>query len=275
MSTRTIFNGSKDNYINECYYNDDGRLKDSALICATYLLRIAGSDILTYNGTLSNTNFLCNFYNSSLEFVSNIKSTSYTITVPENAFYVGFNITKANVNSLTITCDSSDDSYLNNSYYTGKLLYSSDTDNGKTSDNYIKGETGQIISNTGTAVTSEIDLTNTQYIQILNEYSNTNAGVFFDESGSRISNLSGEKNDPAFIRVPSNAKTLKCTIPPNRILQIYSYSLSNGSTSIDPTLPGETLSNGIYINSEKVSYNGKSLSSIIDYILSKVNQNGN
>ena len=47
---------------------------------------------------------------------------------------------------------------INNSYYTGKLLYSSDTDDGKTSDSYIDGRTGNIISNTGTAVTSEIDL---------------------------------------------------------------------------------------------------------------------
>ena len=117
MSTRTIFDGSKDNYINNCYYNDNGRIKGSALICATYLLRVAAGDILTHNGTLSNTAFLCNFYNSSLEFISNMESTSYTITVPKNAFYVGFNITKANINSVTITCDSSDDSYLNNSYY--------------------------------------------------------------------------------------------------------------------------------------------------------------
>ena len=271
MSIRTIFDGSKDNYINNCFYNNDGRLKDIAFICTTYLLRVTEGDILTYNGTLSGTDFLCNFYNSSLEFVSSMNKTSYTITVPKNAFYIGFNITKANINSVTITCDSSDDSYLSNSYYTGKLLYSSDTDDGKTSNSYIKGETGQVAPNTGTAVTSEIDLTNTQYIQILNEYSNKNAGVFFDESGSRISNLSGKGADPGVIKVPSNAKTLKCTIEQNYILQIYSYSLSDGSPSIDPTLPGETLSNGIYINSEKVSYNGKSLSSIIDYILSKVN----
>ena len=105
-----------------------------------------------------------NFYNNSLELISNINATSYTITVPENAFYVGFNITKANINSITITCNSSDDSYLNNSYYTGKLLYSSDTDDGKTSDSYIKGDSGNIVSNTGTAVTSEIDLTNISYI---------------------------------------------------------------------------------------------------------------
>ena len=270
MSTRTIFDGSKDNYINNCFYRNDGRIDNVTSICATYLLRIAEGDILTYNGTLTNTTFLCNFYNSSLEFISNMQSTSYTITVPKNVFYVGFNITKANINSVTITCDSSDDSYLNNSYYTGKLLYSSDTDNGKTSDSYIVGDSGDIVSISGLAVTSGIDLTNTQYIQTLNEYSNKNAGVFFDESGNRISNLLGD-TDPAFIRVPSNAKTLKCTIAPNKILQIYRYSLSDGSTSIDPTLPGETLSNGIYINSEKVSYNGKSLSSIIDYILSKVN----
>ena len=271
MSTRTIFDGSKDNYINNCYYNENGRIKGSALICATYLLRVAAGDILTYNGTLSNTAFLCNFYNSSLEFISNIQSTSYTITVPENAFYVGFNMTKANINSLTITCNSTDDSYLNNSHYTGKLLYSSDTDDGKTSDSYIKAETGDIVPASGPAVTSVIDLTNTSYIQILNEYSNKNAGVFFDESGNRISSLLGANADPAFIRVPSNAKTLKCTFVQSGIFQIYSYSLSDGSTPIDPTLPGETLSNGIYINSEKVSYNGKSLSSIIDYILSKVN----
>ena len=199
-----------------------------------------------------------------------MNKTSYTITVPENAFYVGFNIGKDNINSLTITCDSSNDSYLNNSYYTGKLLYSSDTDNGKISNSYIDGRTGNIVSASGPAVTSEIDLTNVSYIQILNEYNNLNAGVFFDESGSRISNLSGEKNDPTFIKVPSNAKTLKCTIPDIATLQIYGYSLSDGSTPIEPTLPGETLSNGIYINSEKVSYKGKSLSSIIDYILGKV-----
>lgn len=271
MSTRTIFDGSKDNYIDESYYKNNGKINGSPSICATYLLRIAEGDVLTYNGTLTGTDYLCSFYNSSLEFISSMNKTSYTITVPENAFYIGFNITKANINSVTITCDSSDDSYLNNSYYTGKLLYSSDTDDGKTSDSYIKGETGDIVPNAGPAVTSVIDLTNTQYIQILNEYSNVNAGVFFDESGNRISNLLGVNSDPMFIRVPSNAKTLKCTIAPNKILQVYSYSLSNGSTSIDPTLPGETLSNGIYINSEKVSYNGKSLSSIIDYILSKVN----
>ena len=271
MSTRTIFDGSKDNYINNCFYRNDGRIANVTSICATYLLRIAEGDILTYNGTLTGTDYLCSFYNSSLEFISSMNKTSYTITVPKNAFYIGFNITKANINSITITCDSSDDSYLNNSYYTGKLLYSSDTDDGKTSDSYIDGNTGNIVSISGLSVTSEIDLTNTQYIQILNEYSNKNAGVFFDESGSRISNLLGSTGDPVFIRVPSNAKTLKCTIEPNKILQIYSYSLSDGSTSIDPTLPGETLSNGIYINSEKVSYNGKSLSSIIDYILSKVN----
>ena len=81
----------------------------------------------------------------------------------------------------------------------------------------------------------------------------------------------GANSDPAFIRVPSNAKTLKCTFKQDKIFQIYGYSLSDSSTPIDPTLPGENLLNGIYINSEKVSYNGKSLSSIIDYILSKVN----
>ena len=271
MSTRTIFDGSKNNYIDNCYYKNDGKINGSASICATYLLRIAAGDILTYNGTLIGTNFLCNFYNSSLEFISSMGTSSYTITAPENAFYIVFNISKDSVNSLTITCDSSDDSYLNNSYYTGKLLYSSDTDNGKTSDSYIDGKSGNIVSNSGTAVTSEIDLTNVSYIQILNEYNNLNAGVFFNESGSRISNLLGAKNDPAFIRVPSNTKTLKCTITGGTTLQIYGYSLSNGEPSIDPILPGETLSNGIYINSEKVSYNGKSLSSIIDYILSKVN----
>ena len=270
MSTRTIFDGSKDNYINNCYYKNDGKIISSTAICATYLLRIAEGDILRYNGTLSGTSYLCNFYNNSLEFISNVNATSYTITVPKNAFYVGFNITKNDINSVTITCDSSDDSYLNNSYYTGKLLYSSDTDDGKTPNSYINGGSGDIVSNTGTAVTSEIDLTNISYIQILNEYTNMNAGVFFNESGSRISNLSGANNDPGFIKIPSNAKTLKCTIPQSAILQICGYSLSDGSTPIDPTLPGETLSNGIYINSEKVSYNGKSLSSIIDYILSKV-----
>ena len=271
MSTRTIFDGSKDNYINDCYYKNNGKMASSASICVTYLLRISEGDILRCNDTLSGTSYLCNFYNNSLEFISNIDTTSYTITVPENAFYVGFNITKANINSVTITCDSSDDSYLNNSYYTGKLLYSSDTDDGKTSDSYIKGDSGNIVSNAGTAVTSEIDLTNISYIQILNEYNNLNAGVFFNESGSRISNLSGDNKDPGVIKIPSNAKTLKCTFSQSSTFQIYGYSLSDGSTSIDPTLPGETLSNGIYINSEKVSYNGKSLSSIIDYILSKVN----
>ena len=271
MSIRTIFDGSKDNYINDCYYNDNGRVAGIGIVCATYLLRVAAGDILTYNGTLSSTSYLCSFYNNSLEFISNMTTTSYTITAPENAFYVGFNITKDYINSVTITCNSTDDSYLNNSHYTGKLLYSSDTDDGKTSDSYIKGDSGNIVSNTGTAVTSEIDLTNISYIQILNEYSNKNAGVFFDESGNRISSLLGANADPAFIRVPSNAKTLKCTIEGDTTLQIYGYSLSDGGPSIDPTLPGETLSNGIYINSEKVSYNGKSLSSIIDYILSKVN----
>ena len=271
MSTRTIFNGSKDNYIDKCYYKNDGKINGLLSTCATYLLRIAAGDILTYNGTLSSTSYLCSFYNNSLEFISNMTTTTYTITAPENAFYVGFNIAKDYINSVTIICDSSDDSYLNNSYYTGKLLYSSDTDDGKTPNSYIKGETGDIVSNTGTAVTSEIDLTNISYIQILNEYSNLNAGVFFDESGSRISNLSGDNKDPGFIKIPSNAKTLKCTIPQSVILKICGYSLSDGSTPIDPTLPGETLSNGIYINSEKVSYNGKSLYSIIDYILSKVN----
>lgn len=270
MSTRTIFDGSKDNYIGKCFYKDNGRIVAAATICATYLFRIAEGDILTYNGTLIGTNYLCNFYNSSLEFISTMNTTSYTITVPKNAFYIGFNIAETYINSVTITCDSSDDSYLNNSYYTGKLLYSSDADDGKTSDSYIKGETGVINPNTGTAVTSEIDLTNIQYIQILNEYSNLNAGVFFNESGSRISNLLGDSKDPGFIRIPSNAKTLKCTFSQSSTFQIYGYSLSDGSTSIDPTLPGETLSNGIYINSEKVSYNGKSLSSIIDHILSKV-----
>ena len=270
MSTRTIFDGSKNNYIDKCFYKNNGKISSSADICATYLLRVSEGDILTYNSTLLSTKYLCNFYNSSLEFISNMEKTSYTVTVPANAFYVSFNIEKNNINSLTITCDSTDDSYLNNSHYTGRLLYSSDTDNGKTSDSYIDGRSGNIVSNSGTAVTSEMDLTNVSYIQILNEYGNLNAGVFFNESGSRISNLSGEKNDPAFIKVPSNAKTLKCTILENVTLQIYSYSLSDGSTSTDPTLPGETLSNGIYINSEKVSYNGKSLSSIIDYILGKV-----
>lgn len=270
MSIRTIFDGSKNNYIDNCYCKNDGKISPSSSICVTYLLRITAGDILTYNGTLVDTGYLCSFYDSSLKFISSMNKTSYTITVPENAFYVAFNIQKENINSVTITCDSSDDSYLNNSYYTGKLLYSSDTDNGKTSDSFIDGRTGNIVPNSGTAATSEIDLTNTSYIQILNEYSNLNAGVFFNESGKRISNLSGEKKDPMFIKVPSNAKTLKCTIPENVILQIYSYSLSDGSTPIDPTLPGETLLNGIYINSEKVSYNGKSLSSIIDYILGKV-----
>ena len=268
MSTRTIFDGSKDSYIDSCYYRNDGKIVSSEPICATYLLRIAEGDILTYNGSLTSTNFLCNFYNSSLELISSIGTTSYTITAPENAFYVGFNITKDYINSVTITCNSTDDSYLNNSYYTGKLLYSSDTDDGKTSDSYIKGDSGNIVSNAGTAVTSVIDLTNTSYIQILNEYSNKNAGVFFDESGNRISNLLGGYTDPAFIRVPSNAKTLKCTISESTTFKIYKYSLSDGSPSI---VPGETLPNGIYINSEKVSYKGKSLSSIIDYILSKVN----
>ena len=271
MSTRTIFDGSKGNYIDGYYYKNDGKIIVSSPICITYLLRIAEGDILTYNGTLASTNYLCNFYNSSLEFISNMTKTSYTVTVPKNAFYVGFNIEKTSINSFTITCDSSDDSYLNNSYYTGKLLYSSDTDDGKTPNSYINGGSGDIVSNTGTAVTSEIDFTNISYIQILNEYSNLNAGVFFDESGSRISNLSGDNKDPGFIKIPSNAKTLKCTIPQSAILQIYGYSLSDGSIPVDPTLPGETLSNGIYINSEKVSYNGKSLSSIIDYILGKVN----
>ena len=271
MSIRTIFDGSKNNYINDCYYKNNGKVAGIDTVCATYLLRIAQGNILTYNGTLTGTKYLCNFYNSSLEFISSMETTNYTITVPENAFYIGFNITKDDINSVTITCDSSDDSYLNNSYYIGKLLYSSDTDNGKTSDSYIDGKTGNIISNTGTAVTSEINLTNASYIQILNEYSNKNAGVFFDESGNRISSLLGANNDKAFISVPSNAKTLKCTFTQNTTFQICGYSLSDGSTSIDPTLPGETLSNGIYINSEKVSYNGKSLSSIIDYILSKVN----
>ena len=269
MSTRTIFNGSKDNYIDECYYRNDGRIGGLSSTCATYLLRITAGDILTYNETLSGTtNLLCNFYNSSLEFISSMPPTSYTITAPENAFYVGFNIAKANIKSLTITCDSSDDSYLNNPYYTGELLYSSDTDDGKTSGSYIKGETGEILSSEQTAVTSAIDLTNTSYIQILNEYTNQNAGVFFDESGNRISNLLGTNTDKAFISVPSNAKTLKCTFSESTTLQIYKYSLSDGSPSI---ALGETLSNGIYINSEKVSYYGKSLSSIIDYILSKVN----
>ena len=268
MSTRTIFDGSKDSYIDSCYYRNNGKIASSVEICATYLLRIAESDILTYNGTLSSTNYLCNFYNSSLEFISNMETTSYTITVPKNAFYAGFNIPKASINSFTITCNSSDDSYLNDPYCAGELLYSSDTDDGKTSGSYIKGGTGDIISSTGTAVTSAIDLTNTSYIQILNEYSNNNAGVFFDESGNRISNLLGGSTDPAFIRVPSNAKTLKCTISESTTFKIYKYSLSDGSPSI---VPGETLSNGIYINSEKVSYKGKSLSSIIDYILSRVN----
>ena len=271
MSTRTIFDGSKNNYMNNCYYKEDGKIGPSSSICTTYLLRVTAGDILTYNGTLlGDTNFLCNLYNSSLGFISNMTTTSYTITVPENTFYVGFNIANGSVDSLTITCDSSNDSYLNDSCYTGKLLYSSDTDNGKTSSSYIDGKTGNIFSNPGTAVTSEIDLTNASYIQILNEYNNLNAGVFFNESGRRISNLSGKKNDPAFIKVPSNAKTLKCTIGGDATLQIYGYSLSNGKPSIEPTLPGETLSNGIYINSEKVSYKGKSLSSIIDYILGKV-----
>ena len=268
MSTRTIFDGSKDSYIDSCYYKNDGKINGLPSTCATYLLRIAAGDILTYNGTLSSTSYLCSFYNNSLEFISNMTTTSYTITAPENAFYVGFNIAKDDINSLTITCNSSDDSYLNNSYYTGKLLYSSDTDDGKTSGSYIKGETGGIVSASGTAVTSAIDLTNTSYIQILNEYSNKNAGVFFDESGNRISNLLGASADPAFIKVPSNAKTLKCTISESTTFKIYKYSLSDGSPSI---VPGETLSNGIYINSEKVSYKGKSLSSIIDYILSRVN----
>ena len=256
MSTRTIFDGSKDNYINDCYYKNNGKITNSASICVTYLLRISEGDILRYNGTLLGTSYLCSFYNNSLDFISNIDTTSYTITVPENAFYVGFNITKADINSVTITCDSSDDSYLNNSYYTGKLLYSSDTDDGKTSDSYIKGETGNIVSNTGTAVTSEIDLTNISYIQILNEYSNLNAGVFFNESGSRISNLSGDNKDPGVIKVPSNAKTLKCTFSQSSAFQIYGYSLSDGSTSIDPTLPGETLSNGIYIINPKYIASG-------------------
>ena len=268
MSTRTIFDGSKDSYIDSCYYRNNGKIASLAPNCATYLLRITEGDILTYNGTLSSTNYLCNFYNSSLEFVSNMETTSYTITVPKNAFYVGFNIAKEYINSLTITCNSPDDSYLNDPYYTGELLYSSDTDDGKTSGSYIKGETGGIVSASGTAVTSAIDLTNTSYIQILNEYSNKNAGVFFDESGNRISNLLGGNADPVFIRVPSNAKTLKCTISESTTFKIYKYSLSDGSPSI---VPGETLSNGIYINSEKVSYKGKSLSSIIDYILSRVN----
>lgn len=270
MSTRTIFDGSKNSYIDNCYYKNDGKISPSSSICVTYLLRITAGDILTYNGTLIDTGYLCNFYDSSLKFISNMNKTSYTITVPENVFYVGFNIGKNNINSLTITCDSSDDSYLNNSYYTGRLLYSSDTDDGKTPDSYIDGRTGNIVSASGPAVTSVIDLTNVSYIQILNEYNNLNAGVFFDESGKRISNLSGAKNDPGFIKVPSNTKTLKCTIPDNATLQIYGYSSSDGSTPIEPTLPGETLSNGIYINSEKVSYKGKSLSSIIDYILGKV-----
>ena len=270
MSTRTIFDGSKNNYIDGCYYRNNGKITNSAPNCATHLLRITEGDILTYNGTLTSTNYLCSFFNSSLEFISNMDTTSYTITVPANAFYVGFNISKDNINSLTITCNSSNDSYLNDSYYTGKLLYSSDTDDGKISNSYINGGTGDIVSNSGTAVTSEIDVTNASYIQMINEYNNKNAGVFFGESGNRISNLSGSNSDPAFIKVPPKAKTLKCTITGNNILQIYSYSLSDGSTSIDPTLPGETLLSGIYINSEKVSYNGKSLSSIIDYILSKV-----
>ena len=268
MSTRTIFDGSKDNYINDCYYKNNGRVVGTDIVCATYLLRIAQGDILTYNGTLSSTTYLCNFYNNSLEFISNMGATSYTITVPKNAFYVGFNIAKEYINSLTITCNSPDDSYLNDPYCAGELLYSSDTDDGKTSDSYIKGDSGNIVSNAGTAVTSEIDLTNISYIQILNEYSNKNAGVFFDESGNRISNLLGGNADPVFIRVPSNAKTLKCTISESTTFKIYKYSLSDGSPSI---VPGETLSNGIYINSEKVSYKGKSLSSIIDYILSRVN----
>ena len=273
MSIRTIFDGSKDNYISDCFYKNFGKIDHSYSqdICATYLLRVAEGDILTYNGTISSTTYLCNFYNRSLEFVSNTDTTSYTITVPENAFYVSFNITKANINSVTITCNSSNDSYLNDSYYTGKLLYSSDTDDGKTPDSYIKGGTGAIISNSGTSVTSEIDLTNVLYIQILNEYNNVNAGVFFDESGSRISNLLGVVSDPAIIPIPSNAKTLKCTFTSDNLFQIYSYTTSDSSTPVDPTLPGETLPKGIYINSEKVSYNGKSLSSIIDYILSRVN----
>ena len=271
MSTRTIFDGSKDNYINESYYKNNGKIQGSLSICATYLLRVSEGDILRYNGTLSGTTYLCNFYNNSLEFISNLGTTSYTITVPKNAFYVSFNVTKNDINSVTIICDSSDDSYLNNSYYTGKLLYSPDTDDGKTSDSYIVGGSGDVVSNPGTAVTSAIDLTNTSYIQILNEYNNLNAGVFFNESGSRISNLSGDSKDPGFIRIPSNAKTLKCTFGQSSTFQIYGYSLSDGSTLPGETLPGETLSNGIYINSEKISYNGKSLSSIIDYILSKVN----
>lgn len=270
MSTRTIFDGSKNNYIDNCYYNNEGKIGSSSSICVTYLLRITAGDILTYNGTLVDTGYLCSFYDSSLKLISSMNKTSYTITVPENAFYVGFNIESGSVDSLTITCDSSDDSYLNNSYYTGRLLYSSDTDDGKTPDSYIDGKSGNIVSASGLAVTSVIDLTNVSYIQILNEYNNLNAGVFFDESGGRISNLLGMKDDPGFIKVPSNAKTLKCTISGNNALQIYSYSLSDGSTPIEPTLPGETLSNGIYINSEKVSYKGKSLSSIIDYILGKV-----
>ena len=160
MSVRTIFDGSTDNYIDGCYYKSDGKVNTSTTVCVTYLLRITEGDILTYNGTLSSTSFLCNFYDSSLKFISNMQTTSYTVTAPENAFYVGFNITKSYLNSVTITCDSSDDSYLNNSYYTGKMLYSSDTDEGKTTDSYIKGDTGNIVPSTGTAVTSEIDLTN-------------------------------------------------------------------------------------------------------------------
>ena len=82
MSTRTIFDGSKNNYINDCYYKNNGKLTASDTICTTYLLRIAEGDILTYNGTLTGTDYLCSFYNSSLEFISSMNKTSYTITVP-------------------------------------------------------------------------------------------------------------------------------------------------------------------------------------------------
>ena len=60
MSTRTIFDGSKDNYIDKCYYKNDGKINGLQSTCATYLLRIAAGDILTYNGLLSGaTKYLC------------------------------------------------------------------------------------------------------------------------------------------------------------------------------------------------------------------------
>ena len=267
MANRTLFDSSKDSVISGVYYKvDNGYINTLSSTSATFLLRVAPGDVLTYNGILIDTNNLAVYFDSNFNYLSGETKTSYTLNVPENVCYVGFNI--QNNQSITITCESTDDSYLSEYYCSGLKLYDSSEDSNKTADSYINGKTGEIISNSGTSVSSSIDLNNVKYIQFINGYTNVNAGVFFDQEEQRISNISGISNGVLVVPVPETATSLKCTIRSDAPLMLIAY-YDNGQ--IPKPSYGTLLSAGIYISSEKISYNKMSLSSVLDYILGKVN----